>query len=252
MMYPSWFRGSAVGRRILVEKSVVRTSWPVRLAVLAALLVFLALTGRFWLLAVSHSLVHRSELRPADAIIVENLETEYLLYERASRLQREGLAPRVIIPILAPPEDLVHPEGSVLVGLAGVMIRVSRLRDPELVTLRELEPISLNAARQLLEYVRTNGAEGGEKGEGALPPKDPAHDDPRPPVRSVLVVTSGFRSERTYEIYRSVFGSAGIEVQVDPVFALRNPDNWLHSTHGFQEVGLQFGKLWYYRLFVLR
>jgi hypothetical protein len=35
------------------------------------------------------------------------------------------------------------------------------------------------------------------------------------------------------------------------VFVGRNPANWTESWHGIQDVGLQTGKLLYYRVFVL-
>ena len=153
LRYPRKVRESALGRHIFIKKTVVRTRWSFRLAFLALLSLLLLLTGRFWLATVAESLVHSSELRPADAIIVENLETEYLLFEQAGRIQRKYAVSRVIVPILAPASDLKHRAGSVPVGLAEVMIRVAGIRNAELVPVQLEEPISLNAARQLLDYL---------------------------------------------------------------------------------------------------
>ena len=70
-------------------------------------------------------------------------------------------------------------------------------------------------------------------------------------VRSVILVTEGFRSRRAAEIYLHVLKPLGITVYIQPVFGSRTADNWFRSWHGIQEIGLQFIKLWYYRLAVL-
>ncbi|MEJ2083259.1 MAG: hypothetical protein P8Y94_14075 [Acidobacteriota bacterium] len=259
MKYPRTISESALGRHIFIKKTVVRTRWSFRLAFLALLSLLLLLTGRFWLATVAESLVHSSELRPADAIIVENLETEYLLFEQAGRIQRKYAVSRAIVPILAPASDLKHRAGSVPVGLADVMIRVAGIRNAELVPVEPQEPISLNAARQLRDYLESpsqrRGLESGdaEARNPKLGTRNSAVDSesPRRPVRSVIVVTSGFRSERAFLIYTSVLQPTGVSVQVEPVFGPHHLEDWTRSLHGIEEVGLQFGKLWFYRIFVL-
>ena len=195
---------------------------------LLRVLLLAAGTGRWWLRWAAESLVEAGPAGVTEAIVVENLEDEYLLFERAGRLVRRGAAERVVVTLFAPPEDLVHPAGSVPVGFLQVMCRVSGIRDPEVLPIEEQEPITLNVARQVRDYLV-------------------GHD-----IRSVRVVTSGFRSERTFLIYRSVLEPAGIAFAIEPVFS-RNltPENWTERWHGIQEVGLQFVKLWYYRVFVL-
>ena len=77
------------------------------------------------------------------------------------------------------------PAGSVPVGFLQVMCRVAGIHDPEVLPIEESEPITLNVARQVRDYLV-------------------AHE-----VRSARVVTSGFRSERTFLIYRSVLEPGG-------------------------------------------
>src|SRR4029453_13109286 len=66
-------------------------------------------------------------------------------------------------------------------------------------------------------------------------------------VRSILLVSDGFRSRRVVIVYSEVLRPFGIEVHCQPVFASRSTSDWYQSLHGIQEVGLQFGKLLYYR-----
>jgi len=117
---------------------------------------------------------------------------------------------------------------SVYQGFIQVMTGYSRLEEYELIPITEIEPIRLNAARQVRDFL-------GEKEA----------------IRSLVVVSPGFTSRRSFLVYREVFKGTGVEVSCLPVFGQRNTSNWTGSWHGIQEVFLELGKLWYYRLAVL-
>ena len=89
------------------------------------------------------------------------------------------------------------------------------------------EPISLNLAKRCAEELRARG------------------------IHSVILVTEGFRSRRAAEIYLPILKPLGITVSIQPVFGRHTPDNWYRSRQGFEEIGLQFIKLWYYRMAVI-
>lgn len=182
-------------------------------------------THRFWISTIGQSLVCREAIRRSDVIIVENFDPTYLLFERVEELQREGFAAKVIVPVEA--SDDAGGISRISKGVAELMIQVARVRDSEIIPIRELEPISLNAACQIRDFLK--------------------HEH----VESVIVVTRGFRSKRSSLIYNSVMGTAGIRVYCMPVFGEQTPQNWTKTWHGRQEVAEQFIKLQYYRFFVL-
>jgi hypothetical protein len=202
-----------------------------RRGLVAALLVIVALclgaylTRQTWLRIGAESLVCESSDAPSDAILVDHVEHNYLLFERAQRLQARGLATTVLVPILgSESNDEPH---SVSLGFVEVMCRIARVADCITFDAPSSEPISLNLARRSAAELQGRG------------------------VRSVLLVTSGFRSRRAFTVYSEVLGPRGISVRCQPVFGSRTPANWSGTWHGVQEVGLQFLKLWYYRLIVM-
>jgi hypothetical protein len=197
--------------------------WLAVAAVILALGIFA--TRDQWLRALGNSLVCEASVAPSDAILIENVETSYLLFEHAQRLEAQGVSSLVLVPVLG-----YHggdPSGSVPMGFVDVVCGVSRLKNCTTFGVSEREPISLNVARRSVEQLRARG------------------------VRSVILVTEGFRSRRAAEIYLHVLKPLGIQVYMQPVFGHRTPDNWFRSWYGIQETGLQFAKLWYYRLAVL-
>jgi len=127
---------------------------------------------------------------------------------------------------LAVPGD-PRPVSPVSAGFVEVMARLARLPKAELVPIKEREPIVLNAAYQLKDFLTGQS------------------------VRSVLVVTSALRSRRSQLVYGHVFGDAGIAVTCVPVYGTVRPDNWSDTWHGIQQVTEQVLKLQYYRLYVM-
>jgi hypothetical protein len=111
-------------------------------------------------------------------------------------------------------------------GIVDVMARISRLGPYEVVPVQMEEPITLNAARQVEAHL-----EGGD-------------------VTSLLVVTSGLRSKRTWLTYTAQLVPA-IVTSCHPVSGERDGTAWSESWHGIQNVTEQWLKLFYYRLYVL-
>jgi hypothetical protein len=202
----------------------VRVAWVLRGGVgLGALC--LLLFWRSWATLVSESLVCDEQPDGTQAIVVENFDPNYLVFQRAKRLGELRPEARIIVPVQA--DSVSDVPNDVALGFADVMARVSRLPRMQVVSVRHVEPITLNVARQLRRFLI----------------------DER--IASVTVVAPGFRSRRASLVYNRVLGSAGIVVRCVPVFGSRTPSNWTATWHGIQEVGEQFLKLQYYRFWVL-
>jgi hypothetical protein len=163
----------------------------------------------------------------SDAIVVENFDPNYLLFERAAALQTAGFSSRVLVPVQASDRHLGH-ANPVSEAVAELMARFARVRDPETIPVADVEPYTLNAAYQLRDALTSRR------------------------VQSVLVVAPGFRSRRSSLVYRVVLGRAGIRVSCLAVFGERTPENWATSWHGIEVVMEQFIKLHVYRWYVLR
>jgi hypothetical protein len=108
------------------------------------------------------------------------------------------------------------------------MAKIARLSGVEGIPIQVIEPISLNAAYQIRDFLTKNN------------------------IHSIVVVAPGFRSRRSALVYSSVLNAAKISVSCVPVFGTHKPENWDKSTHGMQAVVEQFLKLQYYRIAVLR
>jgi hypothetical protein len=212
---------------ILKEKRVTVTTWKFRLLVLLAVCSLFWVTYPAWLVAIGSSLLHQEDLKPADVILLENYDSDYAVYETAHGLVRAGLSSRVLVPVRAQEET---PQiGAVEKGFAEVLSHAAGIDNWEVLPVRHSEPVSLNVARQIADFLVRNS------------------------IRSVIVVSPGFRSARSYLVYSTVFTPRGIRVQcraaATPGIAA---DSWWHTWHGIQNTTLEFGKLLYYRLWVLQ
>lgn len=194
-------------------------------AVLALLLIYIA--RGWWLQLAADSLVCTEGTGTADVVVIDNLESNYLLFERAQQILSEGRADRAVA--LVPTTGSDDDPGRVAQGVVDLMAGVARLKNLETIPIQEREPISLGAADQVREFLE----------------KDPK-------VRTLILVTPGFRSRRSQLVYEKVFGPAGVQISCVPVFGLKTPGNWRQTWHGVEEVTLQWMKLWYYRLFILQ
>jgi hypothetical protein len=211
-------------QHLFCTRTATRATWKLRLAVVALVVFVAAATHGVWTARLGQSLVCPEEVAPSDLILVENFDPNYLVFERAAALQAAGLAPKALVPVQA-----LDTGGPNLVskGIAEVMARYARLGVWEALPIREVEPITLNAAAQLRDHLI------------------------RERVGSVILVTPGFRSRRSALAYRAVLGPAGIQVHCVPVFGLKTPESWNKTWHGVQEVAEGFVKLQYYRFYVL-
>ena len=213
-------------RHIVCRKEAVRTTWKFRLTIVLSCFLVSFLTRGFWIPRVGESLVCPEQVSPVDAILIENFDLNYLVFERAAELRRDGIAARAIVLTQA---DRNNPKSLNMVseGIVGVMARVARLQDFEMVPMVEVEPITLNAARQLRDYALQNR------------------------IKSVMVVAPAFRSRRSVLIYQSVLAPSGVTLTCVPVFGLTTAKSWSKSWHGIQGVAEQFLKLQYTRFYVL-
>jgi hypothetical protein len=212
-------------RHFFYRTESVKTTWKLRVATLALLILIGVLTRGFWAPQIARSLVCVEDLTPSDMVLVENFNPNYLLFERAAALESAGIASRFLVPVEASPDPKVA--GLVSRGVAELMARQARLATWEIVVIKETEPISLNAAGQIRDRLA------------------------RDQITSLTVVTSGFRSRRSLLVYRAVLGNAGTQVRCAPVFGPTTPERWTESWHGIQQVAEEFLKLQYYRFYVL-
>jgi hypothetical protein len=216
---PAWL-GHFVYRR-----ETWKTTWKLRLGVLVLAIGTILLTRPFWSVRLARSLVCTEQTPPSDALLLENFDPDYLVFERAEALRSAGIASRVFVPLTAYDG---RRSNAVETGTAELMARVAHLPEVEAIPIKLVEPISLNAAYQIRDFLSEKN------------------------IRSVIVVAPAFRSRRSALIYASVLNAADIKVGCVPVFGTDKPENWTKSNHGIQGVLEQFMKLQYYRFAILR
>jgi len=214
-------------RFFFYRKEVLKTTWTFRLLVLASVLLLPWITRGLWAGALGKGLLCEEQGggTGVDAIVVENFDVNYLVFERASELKRKGLTARVLVPVQAAPDtgepDLVFGQ------IAELMGRTARIGELTMIPVREAEPISLNTAYRVRDFLRKEG------------------------IRSVALVAPAFRSRRSAMIYGTVLAPAGISMRCFPVFGEQTPESWLDTWHGVEQILEQYVKLEYYRLFIL-
>jgi len=206
-------------------KESIKTTWKFRLGVPIVVILIGSLTRGFWVPTIGQGLVCTEEVGPSDVIVVENFGPNYLLFERAAALQKRGFSARIVVPTQASGDP--EAANTVSKDIAESMARVAQIQNLQIIPIREIEPVTLNASHQIRDFLTKEH------------------------LRSVIVVTSGFRSRRSSLVYHAVLNPAGIQVYCTPVFGQRTPENWIDSWHGIQEVTEQFLKLQFYRFYVL-
>jgi hypothetical protein len=212
-------------RHFVYRSEHLRTTWKLRLGLLALVIGALWLTSGWWTAAIARSLVCEASLAPSDAILVENFDADYLLFQRARELRRAGLAARVLVPVSVDPGTM-NPN-AVALGIADVMANISHIGHIDIIPVREVEPITINALRDVQSFLE------------------------REHIRSLIVVTPLFRSRRSALVYGATIGRSGVAVYYQPVQGSRDVNTWTRRWHGMQEVTEQWLKLQYYRLYVL-
>ena len=212
-------------RHFFYRTESLKTTWKFRVLVAAAVILPGVLARGWCALWIARSLVCAPEIAPSDAILLDNFNPSYPVFQRAAELQSNAVGGRILVPVsVLGDSDVFNPFSK---ALAELMVQYSRLRDWEMLRVTQHEPISLNAAAQIRDYVAAHG------------------------IRSVTVVSPGFRSRRSWLTYRTVFNDIQVQVHCVPVFTTRNPVRWTNTWHGVQEVGEQYVKLQYYRFYVL-
>src|SRR5215813_12614021 len=157
-------------RHLFYTRPCLKTTWKLRLGVLVVAALALASTSRIWTSVIARSLVCARDVAPSDLILVENFDAKYILFERAAALEKAGLAPRTLVPVpVSKDPGVANP---MFRGFAEIMARQTRLETWEVLPIQEVEPFGLNAAVQIRDRLA------------------------REPVKSLIVVTSGFRSRR--------------------------------------------------------
>ncbi|AMY12958.1 hypothetical protein LuPra_06242 [Luteitalea pratensis] len=182
------------------------------------------LTSAWWTAAIGRSLVCESVLLPSDAILIDNFDPDYLLFERARNLRNAAMAPRVLVPVAI--DAATGLPNRVALGVAEVLAQLSRVGSVDIVPIRQVEPITLNAARDIGDFLARAG------------------------LKSVIVVTPLFRSRRSALIYSATLGKAGVRLHCEPG-PLSAVERWTDTWHGVQNVVEQWIKLQYYRFYVL-
>lgn len=212
-------------RHFVYRTERTRTTWKFRAGFVALIVVAVCLSRGWLTVAVAGSLVCDGNRAPSDAILVENFDPDYLVFERATSLRRAGFAARVLVPIAA--DAGASETQPVALATAEMIAKLARLGAFDIVPMREVEPISLNAAHDVRRYLEREG------------------------IRSVIIVTPFFRSRRSALVYGATLGRAGITVRCEPVQETRGLDTWTRTWHGVQDVAEQWLKLQYYKLYVL-
>ena len=213
-------------RHFLYRKQVLKTTWKLKLLIVLVVAAIVVVPREYWAQRIAQSLVCEKRVVQSDALLLENFDISYPVFERAVALQREGIAPRTFVPVSAGLDSSTPHEVSR--QFVEVMVRASRLEGYEVIPIREIEPISLNAAKQIRDFLSNEH------------------------IKSVVVVAPGLRSRRSEMVYRAVLEPAGIRVGCAPVLGRKPPESWISTWHGIQQVVEQFGKLQYYRFYVLR
>ena len=212
-------------RHFVYRTERTRTTWKFRFGLMALVVMAVWLTSGWWSVAVARRLVCESNAAPSDAILVDNFDSDYLVFERAAVLRQVRLAQRVLVPVVA--DRRTSEFDDVAVATAQVMARIAHLGTVDFVPIRVVEPISLNASRDVLRFMQ------------------------RERIRSVIVVAPLFRSRRSELVYATTFGRAGVTVTCEPAGGTHRVDTWTQTWHGIENVLAQAIKLLYYRLYVL-
>jgi len=209
------------------KAEVVKTTWKLRITLLVFLLIFCLVTGRFWLLLVGRSLIYEDKLVPSDVILVENFEAPFLAgLSQAVRLQDAGYSERILVVRLIPRESRFI-SSTFLGQVWDSYCQAVGIHDPEIVVVEQVEPITLNMAKQLTSTLKKTS------------------------VESAILISGIFHSKRSCLTYREVLEPLGIQLSCLPVSGTVDPDHWWQTSHDALYVIEEFLKLQYYRLFVL-
>jgi len=181
--------------------------------------------GPFWRDVITRPLVCENSDARSDALLIDHVGGSYPLFERARILQAREPMPPVLVPVLVqqPPFEPAW----LSFRITKLMCDAAALSECITFAVPLAEPISLNVAQHTAHELQARG------------------------IRSVSLVTDGFRSKRAAMVYARFLEPLGIVVHCQPVFGALSQSSWHQSFHGTQNVVLQLLKLAYYRVVVL-
>ena len=95
-------------RYFFYRKESLRTTWKLRLSVLLSGILIVSLTRGFWTVKIAQSLVCEQQSPHSEALLLENFDPDYLVFERAAALQKAGIAATFLTraPELLKPKDV--------------------------------------------------------------------------------------------------------------------------------------------------
>ena len=211
-------------RGLFYKKDTLKTTWMFRVVVTIALVLVGFSTRWLWEPMLGNALTCEERVGPVDAIVIDNIDQDYLLFKRAAVLHRQGLSDRVLVPTFTSPDS-----GGATVdeGFVRVMAQAAGLKEFESILFQPPEPFTLGLANHLRDFLKTDE------------------------VTSVMLVATGFRSRRSLLVYERSLAQVSVDVSCVPVFGTVGPEDWTNTLHGIQTVLLEFLKLQYYRFYVL-
>ena len=159
-------------RHFIRQRYVWRTTWKLRICIVLLLVAVGLSAGPHCLIWLGRSLVHDDVPMVSDAVVLENYDHNYLVFETAARLLRGGMSDRLFVP--TPIFNDPSRPNVVSKGIVEVMTRVARIDNAELIPVEHLEPITLSVATQVSKVLLDRG------------------------FRSVIVVSPTFRSQRSF------------------------------------------------------
>src|SRR5262245_60217737 len=142
-------------RHFVYRSNRLRTTWKFRVGLVVLLLAISWLSRGWWTGAIARSLVCEADTAASDAILIENFDPAYLVFEHARNLRQAGVSARVLVPV--PSDPATSEPQPVELATAEMLANLSRLGPYEVVKIREVEPISLNAARDAQRYLEQAG-----------------------------------------------------------------------------------------------
>lgn len=108
---------------------------------------------QWWNPGLGFALVCDSQFERPDLILIDNLDSNYLLLEKAAELKEKVVGEKVLIPVSASARNCEKPN-LVTHEIAKIMIRVAGIETAEIIPIKQEEPITLNAARQVGDFLK--------------------------------------------------------------------------------------------------
>lgn len=202
------------------QKTVKRLTWPARLLILCLLLLFIALTHRFWLTLVGSYLVYTQKPARADIIIVQGGGDKERI-EEAAWLYHRKYARRILI------------SGNT----------EEELPQMKRTTLEELARKEAIAQGVAASHIILEGKSKSTH-EGALLSR-PIFEKQK--VKKAIIVSEPYHLRRSYLVYQRVYRRDGLQfICHSPSDSWYRADNWWEGERGLIATCNEYIKLIYY------